>query len=429
MALGPEMIFRMSRSRVVVVGAGFGGLRAAKSLSAAPVDVLVVDRHNFHTFQPLLYQVATAALGADDIAHSARAILRRQRNARFRMGTVTGIDLEARRLTIDQGPPIDYDWLVLAAGATTDTYGVEGVNEHAYFLKSLSQALALRNHVLSLFEAATADPEAAESGALTFVVVGGGPTGVELAGSLAELVSRVLSREHPGSVVRTARVVLVEGTDRLLGGFSPESGDYARRHLGKLGVDVRFSSAVSEVTEAGVRLADGELIATSTAIWVAGVRAASVGADLGLPTGRGGRLEINDDLTLAGHPEVIVIGDVANTKDEGKPLPQVAPVAMQGGYHVGAVVMAGLKGVEAPPFRYRDKGSMATIGRNAAVAEMPFGFRLQGFPAWVAWLMLHLFYVAGIRNRINVMINWAWSYFTHDRGSRLVLTASRDESA
>lgn len=417
----------MSRSRVVIVGAGFGGLRAAKSLAAAPVDVLVVDRHNFHTFQPLLYQVATAALGADDIAHSARAILRRQRNARFRMGAVTGIDLDRRQVTVDQGPPIDYDWLVVATGATTDTYGVPGVVEHAYLLKTLSQALALRNHVLGQFEAATAAPATAEPGALTFVVVGGGPTGVEMAGSLAELVGRVLAREHPGSVVRSARVVLVERADRLLGGFSEASGDYARTHLGSLGVDVRFSAVVEEVTAEGVLLAGGELIATSTPIWVAGVRAATVAGGLGLPTGRGGRLEVNDDLTLAGHPEVIVIGDVANITADGQVLPQVAPVAMQSGYHAGEVVLSGLRGEAAPVFRYHDKGSMATIGRNAAVAELPFGIRLKGFPAWVAWLSLHLFYVAGIRNRVNVLVNWAWSYLTHDRGARLVVTASRDE--
>lgn len=417
----------MSRSRVVVIGAGFGGLRAAKALASAPVDVLVVDRNNFHTFQPLLYQVATSALGADDIAHSARAILRRQRNARFQMGTVTGVDLDKREVMVDSGPPVPYDWLVLAGGATTDTYGVPGVAEHAFFLKALPQALALRNHVLGRFEQAVTNPESVADGVLTFVVVGGGPTGVELAGSLAELVGRVLAKELPNQVTRSARVVLVEGTDRLLGGFSEASGDYARRHLGALGVEVRFATVVEEVTASGVRLADGEVIATSTPMWVAGVKASVVASDLGLPTGRGGRVEVGEDLTVPGHPEVIVIGDAAAITQEGRVLPQLAPVAMQSGTHAGAVILSGLRGVPAPPFHYKDKGSMATIGRNAAVAELPFGINLQGFPAWVAWLFLHLVYVAGVRNRVNVVVNWSWSYLTHDRGARLVVTASRDE--
>lgn len=415
--------------RVVIVGAGFGGLRAAKALASAAVDVVVIDRYNFHTFQPLLYQVATAALGADDIAHSARAILRRQDNARFHMGTVIRIDPDARQVYIDDATVHDYDWLVVASGASTDTYGVRGVDKNAFFLKTLSQALALRNHVMRQFEVgAGRNPGALDDGALTFVVVGGGPTGVELAGSLAELVRGVLRRELPEAVVASARVVLVEGTDRLLGGFSTSSSDYARHHLIDLGVELRFGAVVEEVTPTGVRLAGGEVIPTATSIWVAGVRAGPLADRMGIPTGRGGRVEVGTDLRVPGYPEIIVIGDVAAATKDGELLPQVAPVAMQSGYYAGGLIADSVAGRPVKEFRYRDKGTMATIGRNAAVAELPFGIHLRGFPAWLAWLVLHLVYIAGVRNRANVMVNWSWSYFTHDRGARLVVTASREET-
>ena len=404
------------------MGAGFGGLAAAKALDDAPVELTVVDRNNFHTFQPLLYQVATAGLDSDDVAHSVRGIVRREGGTSTRLATVREVDLVGRRVVVDHGPPVEYDFLVLAAGAVTDDYGVTGVREHAYGMKSLQDALRLRNHVLGQFEAADADPEGPGDGVLTVVVVGGGATGVELAGAMSELFRMVLAKDFPHLDHHRAQVVLLEATDRLLGAFSPRLQAFAARRLASLGVDVRMGSSVEEVRPDAVRLHGGEVIPTHTVVWAAGVRATRLPGIGDVERGRGGRVVVEPDLSLPGHPEVFVIGDLAASPDgHGGALPQLAPVAQQGGRHVARQIERRLRGEPPTPFRYLDKGSMATIGRHAAVAELPFGLRFSGFPAWVAWLFLHLLLLVGFRNRLNVLLNWTWNYVTYDRGARLIL--------
>ena len=409
---------------VVVVGAGFGGLMAARELAHADVRVTVVDRQNHHTFQPLLYQVATAGLGADDIASSVRSIFQRAPNVDFRLGEVTGVDVDGRQLLVAGEPPLPYDHLVLAAGATTNTFGVDGVAAHAHSLKTLGEALALRNQVFRLFEQAHVEPSLIDAGALTFVIIGGGPTGVELAGAFAELIHRVLRKDFHGHETTHARVVLLEATDHLLGAFSPPSRRYAADRLRQMGVEVRVGAQVERVTADGVHLRDGEVLRTRTAIWVAGVRATAVSP--GLPLHPSGRVVVDGDLSVPGHPEISVVGDVAAaTAPDGRLYPQLAPVAMQQGRHAAHQIVRRLQGRPTRPFRYVDKGTMATIGRSTAVAELPFRIRFRGFPAWVCWLGLHLIYLIGFRNRLNVLVNWAWNYVTWDRGARLIVAAGK----
>lgn len=415
------------RHRVVVIGAGFGGLAVTRALRHEPVDVVLVDANNFHTFQPLLYQVATAGLDADDIAHAVRGIFRRQRNVNVRMARVTAIDLDERVVHTDRGAPIGYDHLVLAAGAVTATYGVPGVEEHAFALKHLEDALALRAHVLDRFERASVEPSVIDQGALTVVVCGGGPTGVELAGGLMELFTKVLSPDFQGLDVRRARVVLVEAADRLLLPFHPSSSERARRTLARRGVEVELGVGVKAITPAGVELADGRTIPAQTVVWAAGVRANPLAESLPVERTRGNRIVVAPDLSVPGHPEVFAIGDIAAPLgDEGTPLPQVAQPAIQGGRHVGAQIGRRLAGLPSEPFRYTDKGSMATIGRLDAVAEFPSGRRLSGPIGWAAWLALHLVYLMGFRNRANVLVNWSWNYLTYDRGSRILGEAERN---
>ena len=409
------------RHHVVVVGAGFAGLAAARGLAELPIDVTVVDARNHHTFQPLLYQVATAGLDGDEICFPVRGIFARQRNARVRLGTVESIDLDRRRVELQDGSALRYDHLVLAAGAVTNTFGIPGVDEHAFGLKSLADALELRSHVLMRFEEADAEPRRVDDGVLTVVVVGGGPTGVELAGGLAELFSRVLRRDFPRMDVHRARVVLVEATDRLLGMLHPSLSDKARATLERLGVEVLLGTQVAELTPHGVRFGDGSRVATHTVVWTAGIRANPLAESLGVELTKGGRVVVDADLSIPGHPEVFVAGDLAAATDrDGSPLPQVAPVAMQGAEHVAANIRRRLHGEPTTDFHYLDRGTMATIGRNHAVAELPGGLRLSGLVGWLAWLVLHLVMLIGFRNRANVLVNWAWNYLTYDRASRII---------
>ena len=405
------------RHRVVVIGAGFGGLAVVRGLRHVDVDVTVVDANNFHTFQPLLYQVATAGLGSDDIAYAVRGIFRRQRNVAFRMARVTAIDLATRTLTLSAGPPITYDTLVVAAGAVSNSFGVAGVDEHAFPLKSVEDAVALRNHVLGKFETAAADPSSVHAGALSVVVCGGGPTGVEMAGGLMELFEHVLAKDFPQLDVKAARVMLVEATDRLLGTFKPASSARARHTLSARGVEVVTGVGVREIDPSSVVLADGRRIEADTVVWAAGVRANPLGEMLGVPLARG-RIVVAADLSVADHPEVFAIGDIA--ADAQQPLPQVAQPAIQGGHHVACQISRRLCGQPTEAFRYRDKGSMATIGRHDAVAELPIGLRLSGPLGWLAWLGLHIVYLMGFRNRANVLVNWTWNYLTYDRAARLL---------
>jgi NADH dehydrogenase len=410
---------RTDRHRVVVIGAGFGGLRVARGLADAPVDVTIVDANNFHTFQPLLYQVATAGLDTDDIAYPVRGIFRRQANVDVRLASVTAVDLDGRRVHTDRGEPLAYDTLVVAAGTVSHDFGIPGVAEHTLPLKTVSDAVALRSALLARFEdaALTADDG---GGALDVVVCGGGPTGVEMAGGLAELYQRVLARDFPRLDVGGARITLVEAAGQLLGTFHPSLGERARRTLERRGVEVITSAPVARIDEGRVELAGGRVITAATIVWAAGVRASPVAELLGVELGRGGRIVVGADLDVPGHREVFAIGDVAI--DPAAPLPQVAQPAIQGGRHVAAEIVRRLEGRPSEPFPYRDKGSMATIGRHDAVAEFPSGRRLHGIVGWLAWLVLHLVYLMGFRNRANVLVNWAWNYLTYDRASRLLST-------
>jgi NADH dehydrogenase len=412
------------RPHVVIVGAGFGGLAVARGLDKLPVEVTLVDRQNFTTFQPLLYQVATSGLNAADVAHPVRGLFHRQRNLRVRRGEVIGVDWDRRvvRLADVRDGEVAFDHLVLAPGAVATYFGVPGAREHATPLYTLDDAVQLRNHVLERFEGADADPDLIDDGELNFVVVGGGPTGVETAGALAELFSVVLRRDYPTLGVGRARVVLVEARETLLAPFHASSQRAALDTLRARQVEVRLDETVAEVTPDHVRFASGEVLPTRTVIWAAGVRAHPLAEALGLPTTRGGRIEVGDDLRVVGHDGVWAVGDVAAPRDHrgDGPLPQLAPVAMQSGGHVARQIGRLLEGKPTQPFRFRDKGTMATIGRRSAVAELPGRIRLRGTPAWFAWLGLHLLYVAGLRNRLSVLLNWAWGYLTWDRGPRII---------
>ena len=411
----------------MVVGAGFGGLELVTHLRDVPVDVVLVDANNFHTFQPLLYQVATAGLDTDDIASPVRGIVNRLRNVDVRLGRVTGIDVDARRLLVDDGPPVEYDRLVLAAGAVTATFGVPGVEAHGFGLKSLYDAVRLRHHVLRQFERADVDPTLIDDGILNVVIAGGGPTGVELAGGLTELYRSVLTRDFPMLDVRRARVIVTEPAGVLLSSFHPKLSERARRTLAERGVEVVLGQGVASTDGKTVELTDGTRIPSATLVWTAGVRANPLAEVLAEQLGggtltRGGRIVVQDDLTVPDHPEIAVIGDLAAARGgDGELLPQVAPVAIQAGRLVAANLAAELEGRPPSPFRYRDKGSMATIGRHDAVAQLPGGLRFSGPVGWLAWLALHLVMLIGFRNRANVLVNWAWNYVTYDRGSRLIV--------
>ena len=415
------------RRRVVVVGAGFAGLELVKGLAAAPVDVVLVDANNFHTFQPLLYQVATAGLDGDDIAAPVRAVVRSQANVDVRLGQVVDIDVDDRRVVFRDGPALSYDRLVLAAGAVTNTYGVPGVDEHGFGLKSLEDALQLRQHLLRQFERASVDPSLVEQGVLDVVIAGGGPTGVELAGGIAELYRNVLSHDFPTLDVRKARVVIVEPGDRVLAPFPPKLSARAARTLARLGVELVFGQGVTGTDGKVVQLDDGSSVPCSTLVWTAGVKASPLADVLARHLGdgtltRGGRVVVTPELTVPGHPEIAVVGDLAASPDgSGGVLPQLAPVAIQGGRLVAANLVAELAGHPAEPFHYVDKGTMATVGRRNAVAQLPGRLRFSGTPGWLAWLGLHLIMLIGFRNRANVMVNWAWNYVTYDRASRLIV--------
>ena len=414
--------------KVVVVGAGFGGLEVARSLKGRPVDVTLIDRHNFHTFQPLLYQVATAGLNAADVAHVVRGLFHDQGNVRFRQGSVTGVDWDTRTVSVADQPPVPFDHLVVAAGAAVTWFGTPGAEEHGFPLYTLEDATRLRNHVVERFEAADTDPREIDRGGLTFVVVGGGPTGVETAGALAELFAMVFRKDYPGLAVSRARVVLVEMQDHLLSPFKASSRRHALETLRARGVEVRLGTKVASVDADQVTFGDGEVLPCQTLVWAAGVQANPVAGALGLEQDRGGRVVVDPDLQVPGRSGVWAIGDVAAARDgRGELLPQLAPVAMQAGRHVARQITRLLANEPTTAFRYRDKGTMATIGRRAAVAELPGRITLRGAPAWLAWLGLHLVFLVGKRNRASVLLNWSWNYLTWDRGPRLILRSGRRE--
>jgi NADH dehydrogenase len=428
--------------RVVIVGGGFGGLQAALKLRGAPLSVTMIDRRNFHLFQPLLYQVATGALSPGEIASPLRGVLKRQRNTTVILGEVTEIDLAGRRVLIDQAgerhADLPYDTLIVAAGARHSYFGHDEWSRLAPGLKSLEDALVLRRRILAAFEAAEieSNPEV-QRALLTFVVVGAGPTGVELAGQIAEIARDTVRRDFRHIDPTTAAIVLVEGADRVLTAFPPSLSAKAERQLRKLGVTVRNDRLVVGVDEAGVTLkvtgGDEEQLASRTIIWAAGVAASPLATALAEASGasldRAGRITVEPDLSLPGHPEVFALGDMVRVSD-GRggqiPLPGVAPAAMQQGRYAARVVRARLAGKSPPkPFRYIDKGNLATIGRMKAVGEIK-GLRLSGTIAWLGWLFIHLFYLTGLQNRFLVFVRWTVSFLTRGRGARLI-TGGRDE--
>ena len=404
---------------VVVVGAGFGGLRVARALRRAPVQVVLVDRNNYHLFQPLLYQVATAGLEPEEIAKPARAILRGQKNFDFRLVEVTRVDLDARRLETSDGA-IAYDYLVLAPGGQTNFFGLDSLQRHGLGLKDIPDAIAIRNRVLTCFEKAMLESDAEQRRALlTFVVVGGGPTGVEMAGALSELIRLVLVKDYPKLNIKDVRILLLESTDRLLPALPERLREAAGKTLWRKYVEVRFGATVADFDGRQVRLKSGEIIPAQTVIWAAGVRAAPLCATLGIAPSRQGRIPVEPTLQVAGHPEVFIIGDAAYREQDGEALPMVAPVAIQMGESVARNIARQLRGSPLVPFRSRDQGTLATIGRNAAVAHV-FGLDLSGFPAWVMWLVVHIIQLIGFRNKLFVLLNWAWDYFFYERAARLI---------
>lgn len=411
---------------VVILGAGFGGLFAAKALARTAARVTVVDRQNYHLFQPLLYQVATAGLPPSDIAWPIRSMLRRQPSTTVLMDTVTRVDLDAREVVMQDRGAIGYDWLVVATGARHSYFGNEGWQEVAPGLKSIDDAVGIRRRILLAFERAEMTDDAAErERLLRFVIVGGGPTGVELAGAITELAHYALARDFRRIDPRSARVLLVEAGPRLLPAFRPGSSEYANRALRALGVEVRLGAAVTDMAGDRIRIGD-EVLEAGTVVWAAGVAATAAGLGLAAQADRAGRVAVQPDLTVAGHPEVFVIGDAALARDrDGTPLPGIAPVAKQQGRYVARFIRARLAGKSPPgPFRYRHAGNLATIGRRAAVIE--FGpVRLRGRIAWWIWGVSHIYFLVGVRSPLLVTLNWLWQYLSYAQGARLITGSNR----
>jgi NADH dehydrogenase len=409
---------------VVIVGGGFGGLYAARALARAPVRITLVDRRNHHLFQPLLYQVATAALNPSDIATPIRRVLRHQRNVTVLLGEATGID-RARRMVVLRDGELTYDHLIVATGATHAYFGHEAWEPRAPGLKTLEDALEIRRRVLLSFEAAEREPDPARRIVLmTFVVVGGGPTGVELAGALAEIARRVLRRDFRRIDSSLARVLLVEAGPRVLSTFPRALSEKAARQLVRLGVEVRAGAPIAEIDAGGVRVGD-ERIEAATVLWAAGVAASPLARSLGAPLDRAGRVLVTPELTVPGAPDVYVVGDLAALQSDGRPIPGVAPAAIQEGRRAARNIRRVVAGKPREPFRYRDKGSLATIGRAAGVGELG-RIHLSGLVAWLAWLVVHIFFLIGFRNRFLVVAEWAWVYLRNERGARLITGEMRE---
>ena len=413
----------VTRPRVIIIGGGFGGLYAARALKNAPVDVTVIDRTNHHVFQPLLYQVATAMLSPADIAAPIRWLLRGQKNADVLLGEVTSIDATARTIAIERSDPLHYDFLIVAAGARHSYFGHDDWERWAPGLKSIDDATELRRRWLMAFERAERTHDPAERAAnLTFVIVGGGPTGVELAGMLPTIARIALPPDFRHIDTSTARIILVEGGPRLLPTFPEELSHAARRDLIELGVEVRLNTLVTEVGDGYVKMGDERLDA-HTILWAAGNAAASLGASLGVARDRSGRVIVHEDLSIPGHAEVFVVGDLAVMTSRGKPVPGVAPAAMQSGRTAARNIVHTIRGEGREPFRYRNKGDLATIGRYKAVGVLA-GRNLEGPLAWWTWLFVHIMYLAGFRNRLSVLLEWGYSFFTYQRGARLITSGS-----
>lgn len=411
--------------RVVILGAGFGGLWAARTLARTRTDVILLDRNNYHTFLPLLYQVAAAELSPEDIVYPVRSILRRVPNVQFRLADIQHVDFSSKSVITD-GESISYDYLILATGSVTHFFGVPGAAEHAYHLKTLEQGIDLRNQILGCFERALHEKDRdTRRRLLTFIVVGGGPTGVEFAGALAELVRGPLVKDFKQLDFREVRVILVEAERTLLAGFSEKISLYAQNRLHRMGVELHLITKVSEVAGHSVKLNDGAILPTETVIWTAGVRGDPMAEAWGLPIARAGRVRVLPTLQLAGHPDIYVVGDLSQVEDDTRPLPMVAPVAIQQGTTAARNILRQISGGDLAPFHYHDRGTMVTIGRNAAVAHIA-GISVTGFSAWAIWLSVHLANLIGFRNRLLVLIDWAWDYLFFERAVRLILPLRAD---
>lgn len=420
--MSPVITASGSLPKIVIVGAGFGGLAAAQALKEAKAEITVIDRRNFHLFQPLLYQVATAALSPADISAPIRSVLRDQANARVMLDKVTGVDRERRLVLTEGGRSVPFDYLVVATGARHSYFGRDA--DWAAFapgIKTLDDATRLRARILLAFEKAELEPDPERRRALlTFLVIGAGPTGVELAGAIAELARKAVTRDFRTITPESTTIVLIEAGPRILPSFREELAEAAAASLQAMGVTLKLGQAVSEVTADGVSVG-GLHLPAGTIIWAAGVKASAAGRWLAAETDRAGRVRVEHDFSLPGAPGIFVIGDTAAHADEqGRPLPGVAPAAKQAGAHVGALIAARLAGIAAPaPFRYRDRGAMATIGRKSAVADLG-RLRLTGLPGWLLWSLAHVWFLVGFRNRVSVATSWLWSYLTWERGARLI---------
>lgn len=408
-----------AKPRVVIVGAGFGGLEAAKKFAREQVRVTVIDRTNYHLFQPLLYQVATAALSPADIASPVRAVLSKSKNMEVMLAEVISVDVEAKKVKLTDGE-VDYDYLILATGARHSYFGHPEWEKFAPGLKSLEDAVEVRRRILMAFEYAERTPdEAARKAAMTFVIIGGGPTGVEMAGAIAEIARYTLAKDFRHIDPSQARVILVEGEPLVLAAYPDDLRRSAMKQLADLGVEVRTGIHATNLSDQGLQIGD-EFIPCRVKIWAAGNNASFVGRSLGVPVDRVGRVMVDNDLTIPNHPEVQVIGDLANFPHQtGEPLPGVSPVAMQQGRHAARNILMMIDGEKPQRFWYFDKGSMATIGRNKAVADLRF-LHLVGMPAWLAWLFIHIIFLVGFRNRLAVLFQWAWAYLSFNKGARLI---------
>lgn len=406
--------------RVVIIGGGFAGLRAARALKGAPVEIIIIDRHNYHVFQPLLYQVATAGLSPADIAAPIRGVVGSQPNTRVLLGQAESIDRENKRVMLAEGS-VDYDYLIVATGMRNNYFGQDAWELHAPGLKTIEEALDIRRSMLLAFEAAEyeEDPEEVKR-LMTFVIIGGGPTGVEMAGAYSEIATEVIRHDFRNIDPRHTRIILIELRDALLAAMSEHSQQHALKALRRRGVEVVFNTLVKEITEEGVQTED-EFIPTANIVWAAGLKAEPLIASLGVEQDRGGRAKINADLTIADDPFVYVLGDTAHfDHDDHGQLPGLAPVAIQQGEHAAKNIQRHLKGQALEPFKYLDKGAMATIGRTDAVAEAG-PFKLKGFIAWLAWLFIHLLFLIGFRSKVSVLVNWAYSYLAFRRSTRLIV--------
>jgi NADH dehydrogenase len=408
------------RPRIIILGGGFAGLYTARGLKHVAADITIIDRHNYHLFQPLLYQVATAGLNPSDIAAPIRGILGRQKNVSVVLGDATAVDVANKRVQLADGASVPYDHLVVATGATHSYFGHPEWERDAPGLKTIDDALEIRRRVLLAFEAAEREPDPEKQRAgLTFVVIGAGPTGVELAGALSEIARKTMIRDFRNIHPEHAKIILIEGKERVLPVYPADLSENARKQLEELGVDVILNAIVTDVTDRDVKIGD-RVIPTHTVLWGAGVQASPLARSLGAPLDRAGRVLVEPDLTIPGHKDVFVLGDLAAAEQhDGSFVPGVAPAAIQAGQHTALNLRRAVEGQPLRPFKYRDKGSLATIGRAAAVAD--FGrIRFGGFMAWMAWLVIHIFFLIGFRNRFLVITQWAWAYLTYQRGARLI---------